>query len=111
MNDTFEVRDFRDKHFFIVDDVYLNGYAKMLGTNASMVYFTLCRHASKKQVAYPSQQFIANKLGISRVTVARKIKLLKEYNIIHTNKIRTKGGRYLNTVYTLLDKKVWKKLS
>lgn len=106
----FEVRDMRHKEKFYVDDAYLNGYAKILGTTTSMVYFVLCRHSDKVQVAFPSYEYIADKLGISSATVKRSIKLLKEWNIIKVEKGGTnKNGQFLHNIYHLLDKKTWKK--
>jgi len=40
-NERFEVRDFRNKHFLMVDDAYLNGYAKKLDVYATAVYLSL----------------------------------------------------------------------
>ena len=107
MSETFEVRDMRHKEKFFVDDAYLNGYAKHLGTTTSMVYFVLCRHADKNQECFPSYDTIAIKLGISDATVKRSIKTLKEWNIICIAKRKRKGGKFLHNSYTLLDKSVW----
>jgi predicted transcriptional regulator len=104
----FKVRDFRDKGFFIVDNTYLNGYAKHLGTTASMVYLSLCRHADKEQKCFPSQKLIAEELGINERTVMDKIANLIDWNIIRKNKIRSKKGKWAYNVYLLLDKSEWK---
>lgn len=107
MSETFEVRDMRHKEKFFVDDAYLNGYAKYLGTTTSMVYFVLCRHADKNQECFPSYDTIAEKLGVSDATVKRSIKTLKEWNIICIAKRKRKDGKFLHNSYTLLDKSVW----
>lgn len=104
-----KIRDFRNKAFFIVDDAYLNGYARFLGPSASMVYVALCRRADKEQIAFPSHLHIAKSLGITRRTVQEKIKLLERYCFISRKKYRSKKtGKWLNTVYVLLDKSMWK---
>lgn len=93
----------------MVDDTYLNGYAKHLGTTTSMVYISLCRHADKNQIAFPSQEIIAEKLGISKRTVLEKIKILEKWNLIKKEQIKNKEGKWLNNTYLLLDKIHWKK--
>lgn len=104
---TFEVRDMRHKEKFFVDDSYLNGYAKHLGTTNSMVYFVLCRHADKHQECFPSYEHMADKLGVSEATIKRGIRTLCEWNIIAIGKRKRAGGKFLHNSYTLLDKSVW----
>ena len=108
MSETFEVRDMRHKEKFFVDDAYLNGYAKHLGTTTSMVYFVLCRHADKNQECFPSYESIGEKLGISIATVKRSIKELKEWVIISIGKRKRAGGKFMHNTYTLTDKSTWK---
>jgi hypothetical protein len=60
-NDQFLVRDLRNKQHFIVDDAYLNGYAKLCGPNATLVYLCHCRHADRHQESFPSVQLMAEK--------------------------------------------------
>ena len=104
----FKVRDLRKKDQFKIDDVYLNGYARVCGANATLVYLSLCRHAEfESQKAFPSQNKIAFELGISVASVKRGIKILTEYNIIQIEKEKI-GGKFNNNVYFLLDKSGWK---
>ncbi len=105
----FEVRDFRTKEFFQIDDVYLNGYAKICGIYATGVYLSLCRHADKTQKAFPSVELISEELGISKNSVLRAIKILSDHNIIKRERKRTKEGVFLSNVYVLIDKKYWEK--
>lgn len=92
----------------MLDDAYLNGYAKHLGTTASMVYIALCRCADREQKAFPSQETIADNLGINPRVVMRKIKILEEWNLINKSKSRNKTGKWLHNTYFLLDKSEWK---
>lgn len=108
MSETFEVRDMRHKEKFFVDDEYLNGYAKHLGTTTSMVYFVLCRHADKNQECFPSYEHIADKLGVSDATIKRSIRDLKDWNIIAIGKRKRTSGKFMHNSYILLDKSVWK---
>jgi DNA-binding transcriptional ArsR family regulator len=103
-----EIRDNRNKSMFRMDDEYLNGYARLCGTNATLVYLCLCRHADRHQESYPSVQTIAEKIGISRDSVMRGIKSLIEWNIITKERERRESAKWLNNRYTLLDKSVWK---
>ncbi len=102
-DETFRVRDLRQKQWFIVDDAYLNGFARLLGPYASMVYFTLCRHADSRQLCFPSISLIAQKVGISERQVIRCIQKLQDYNIIRIEK----RPRHNANVYHLLDKTQW----
>lgn len=106
------VRDVRVKTHFIVDDEYLNGYARICGPTATVVYLCLCRHADKGQKSFPSIALMAQKLGMSRRSVDRGIATLVEHNIIVRGRIRSpQTGRWWNNSYMLLDKSVWKKES
>lgn len=104
----FKIRDLRKKDQFKIDDKYLNGYARVCKPVATAVYNSLCRHAEfHSQKAFPSQKLIAYQHNISVDTVSRAIKKLVEYNIVMIERER-RGGKFINYVYTLLDKSVWK---
>lgn len=105
MND--KVRDLRRKEKFVVDDEYLNGMARICGANATIVYMSLCRHASKTQTCFPSLKLMSEQHGVCTRTILRGIKKLEERNVIKVGKKRTKDGKWLNNSYTLLDKSVW----
>lgn len=106
----FKVRDFRNKGFWLGDNVYLNSYAKHLDPFATAIYFSLCRHADKEQLCFPSQQLLAQEHNIGRRTVVEKLQLLEKWNIIKRKKVRSKKGKWLNNTYYLLDKSEWRKL-
>ena len=108
MEVTFEVRDVRDKEWFLTDDYLINGYAHYLDTCACMVYITLCRFSDKEQKCWPSQSLIAKRLGISRRTVVDKIKLLQSHNMIYIEKKKDFQGRQTHNTYWLINKKYWK---
>jgi hypothetical protein len=105
----FEIRDLRKKDKFVIDDEYLNGYAKLCGINATGVYVSLCRHANKQQTCFPSKELLANELNISERSVYSALKKLEEWNIIKTqSQGRKDNGSFKNNIYTLLDKSLWK---
>jgi len=100
--------DKRVKQKFLMDDAYLNGYAKFCGYKATLVYISLCRHASKDQYCFPSERLIAEELAISKKSVMRGIKDLKLWNIIDIQKEKRGSGLWKNNSYILLDKSVWR---
>jgi len=103
----FKVRDLRKKDQFKIDDKYLNGYARVCKPIATAIYSSLCRHAEfHSQKAFPSQKLMAYQHDISIKSVRRAIKKLEEYNIITIGKER-RNGKFMNYVYTLLDKSEW----
>lgn len=104
------IRDTRKKEKFVVDDEYLNGYAKLCGINATGVYITLCRHADfHTQECFPSVKTISEKLGISERSVSYALKKLEDWNIIIRERTRhPKNSKWVNNSYTLLDKSVWR---
>jgi hypothetical protein len=101
----FKVRDLRKKEQFIIDDVYLNGYAKFVSPYATCVYLSLCRHADKEQKAFPSIKRIAEQHHISTKSVKRGIKELLFWGII----LKQRAGGRLSNTYWLLDKSEWKR--
>jgi hypothetical protein len=110
-NQFFRVRDLRDKNKFWIDNDYINGYAKLCGADATLVYISLCRHANYyTQTAFPSQSMIAKEFNITIRRVRKGIKQLVLYNIIQVEQERKEDGRFSHYVYTLLDKSQWQSL-
>jgi len=103
------IRDIRSKEKFQVDDMYLNGYAKILKPATTAVYLSLCRHADSNQKSFPSIKLIGEQHSISISTVQRSLKKLVAYNIIDKERTKSSTGKWLNNTYYLLDKSVWKK--
>lgn len=105
----FKIRDLRRKDKYTIDDEYLNGYAKLCGVNATAVYNSLCRHASKDQECFPSLDLIMEQHGFgSKHTVIKAIKKLTEWGIISVKKEKDeKTKRQKNNVYILRDKSEW----
>lgn len=106
-DEEFEVRDLRDKNWFILDNEFLNGYAKFIGIYAVGVYSSLSRHAGIKQKAYPSQKLIAEELDIGRNKIIEGIQYLEFWQII--KKVRV--GLHCTNRYFLLKKSEWKPIN
>lgn len=101
--------DKRIKEKFMMDDAYLNGQAKVCGWQATLVYTSLCRHASASQESFPSIKLMSEELKVDRKTIIKGLRSLEQYSVIATKKSRTKGGKWLNNTYVLLDKSGWVK--
>jgi hypothetical protein len=84
-------------HFTMVNDVFIDSYARAVGIYASMVYIVMCRHANISRDCWPSGELISDKLGISASSVKRAISVLESFKIILVN--RTRG---CHNVYRLL---------
>ncbi len=105
--ENFEVRDLRAKGKYLIDDQFLNGYARFVEKYAVGVYNSLCRHAGKDQKSWPSINKISEELGFGRDSVIQGIKRLEFWKIIKKQRI----GKTVNNRYFLLDKKSWKPVS
>lgn len=99
----------RVKEKFIVDDAYMNGYAKICGPMATCVYLSLCRHAGQTQESFPSLVRMADQLGVHRTTIIRSIKILERHRIIRVFSVKSVRGDYASNIYVLLDKQHWSK--
>lgn len=103
-DENFDVRDLRKKEQYIIDDKFLNGYAKYVSIYGVGVYCSLCRHADKKQKCYPSIQKMAEELNISKPMVIYGLWTLEFFNIIKRKRL----GKQCNNRYFLIDKRCWK---
>ena len=108
MENKIRIIDQRSKAKFIIDDEYLNGYAKLCGIYATGVYMSICRHSNKNQSCFPSIGLIARELSVSVNSVKKGIKNLKEWGIISVHQEKKENGIFRNNKYILLDKSVWK---
>jgi len=105
--EVFEVRDLREKTKFIIDDIFIDKYASVLGPSVSMVYIDLCRHVDKEQKCFPKQITVAKELFLHEITVNKAITILISFNLIKKRRI---GKRCANR-YWLIDRKHWKKIT
>jgi hypothetical protein len=99
--------DKRQKEKYMMDDEYLNGMARLCGWKGTIVYTSLCRHASKDQECFPSIKLMAEQHDVGKDTILKGLKILEERKVIEIKKTRSKGGQWLNNTYILLDKSEW----
>ena len=109
--DLFRGRDRRKKGWFWMDNDYLNGWARVFGATGTAIYVSLCRHANNEtQKCFPAQALIAEELGTNPRTVRRYLKRFDQACLISIEREKDpRTKKWLNNVYTLLDKSHWKK--
>jgi len=106
----FKVRDGRRKGYFTVDNELVDDYLAIIGATAYAVYCVICKYSDRKEESFPSQNTIAEKVGVHLDTVVEKIKILRLHNLINiTHTKEEKTGEFLHNIYTLMDKTVWVK--
>ena len=104
-----EIRDTRRKQMFQMDDEYLNGYARLCGPWASLVYISLCRHANTEQKAWPKVDLLTEELAISKPTVLKGLEKLEEWGIIEVLRTKNEKTKRQNVnIYVLVDKTFWR---
>ena len=99
----FEVRDRRAKERFMIDDEYLNGWAKKCKAHATAVYMSLCLHGNVDQYCWPSIKKIGEEHSMSPRQVRYALDTLKKYHLIEVERL----GKKLNNRYWLVDKSEW----
>lgn len=102
-NDQFEVRDERIYPYFTVENSVIDHWARVIGVDGLAVYCLLSRYAGHASTCYPSQETVADKLGISRARAGRAMKLLSDAGLIRrSHQFRADGGR-MNDLITLCN--------
>ena len=88
-----KIRSIGDKNWFWVSKSVLSQYGRILKGSGLGVYSVLASYAnSKSQTCFPSQKTIADRIGLRRETVNRKIRLLKENRLV---RVKRQKGRCL----------------
>ena len=103
--DRFEVRDLRVKTRFAIDNEFYDEFTPVLGTTISMVYIALVRHANKEQKTWPSQNRVAQQLGVNRQWVGVCLQILQIFNLIKSVRV----GKTCTNRYYLIDQKHWRR--
>lgn len=102
------VSDGRRRHFFILDNAFIDDCGEEIGVYGIAVYALLARHADGNGLAFPGLKRISEKLKISRSTVLRTLKVLEDAGMV-----KIERGEKNGTVnrYILNDVEDWKKVS
>jgi len=92
-----EIRDLRNGDWYWVHKAVIREYAPKVGAIGIAVYNFLASLADGRQICFPSQRYIAERLGYSRSYINETLKLLEKNGLIRIEK----KGRY-HRIYHLL---------
>jgi len=95
-----EVRDLRNGDWYWVQKAVIQKYRPVVGSTGIAVYNFLASLADKSQTCFPSQKYIAERLGCSRATISRALKRLDAAGLIRIDK----RSRY-HCIYSLMKVK------
>lgn len=96
--------------FIKLQGIFENGYGfiakkvmkdKRLDIYSKAIYSYICSYTGKGSDAFPSQKLICADLGISKDTLYKYLKQLKELGYITTKQENGNKGKFTNTIYTV----------
>jgi biotin operon repressor len=99
-----ELRDLRNGDWYWTHKAVIQQYTPKVGSTGIAVYSFLASLVDISQSCFPSQKYIARRLGYSRATISRTLKLLERNGLIkivrrnryhciyHLLKVRCKAG-------------------
>lgn len=96
-NTKIEVRDLRNGNWYWIHRAVIKEYTPKVGATSIAVYNFLASCVDTHQSCFPSQKYIAERIGYSRATVNKAIQILEEHKLIKIEK----RSRY-HCVYHLL---------
>lgn len=82
----YDLRDIRDGGWYWIHKEIIQRYARKIGPTGITVYNLLASMADKNQKCFPSQKYMAERLGYSRVTINKTIKSLESNGLIRIGK-------------------------
>jgi biotin operon repressor len=77
-----KTRNMKNGSWYWIDKAVIYDYVPKIGSRGLVVYSFLASLADKNQRCFPSQKYIAGKLGCSRSTVNKAVKVLAKYGLI-----------------------------
>ena len=100
-----EIRSLQKPGWYWINREVLTVYGKRLKAPGIAVYNVLASYANQKtQTCFPCQRSIAELIGVSRVTVNRKIRQLREFGLLNVEKMKS------HCLYSLLGPDVSDKI-
>jgi len=82
MEEVNNIRDLKDCSWYWVDKIIIQKYVPQIGTMGFAIYSFLASLANRNQSCFPSQKYIAKRIGCSRSTVNKSIKVLVKCGLI-----------------------------
>jgi biotin operon repressor len=84
-----KIRDLGNGNWYWISRAVLKRYGRILKSSGLAVYNVLASHAnSKSQTCFPTQDAIAERTGLCRETVNRKIRLLRETGLVRVKRLK-----------------------
>jgi len=97
-NEKNQIRSLSQHGWYWINREILAGYGKRLKSSGIAVYNVLASYASQgTQTCFPSQQTIADQIGLHRVTVNRKIRQLSRLGLLKIERLKDR------CLYSLLN--------
>jgi len=91
-----EIRNIEKPGWYWINKEIITVYGKHLKSSGIAVYNVLASYANQKtQTCFPSQRSIAELLGLSRLTINRKIKQLKQLGLLDIIKLKSHCSYFL----------------
>jgi biotin operon repressor len=81
-----QIRDLKNCRWYWIDKAVIQEYTPKIGAIGIAVYNFLASMADSNQKCFPSQRYIAEKLGCSRATVNKAVKVLEKHGLIKIEK-------------------------
>lgn len=84
-----KIRNLRNGHWYWISRAVLKRYGPILKSSGLAVYNVLASYANaKSQTCFPTQRTIAERIGLCRETVNRKIRLMRENRLIRMKRLK-----------------------
>jgi hypothetical protein len=84
-----KIRNLRNGHWYWISRAVLKRYGRVLKSSGLAVYNVLASYANaKSQTCFPTQAAIAERTGLCRETVNRKIRLLQETRLLRVKRLK-----------------------
>jgi len=81
-----KIRELKTGKSYWIDKVIIQKYVPKIGTMGFAVYSFLASLANSNQSCFPSQKYIAERIGCSRSTVNKTMKVLVKYGLIRKDR-------------------------
>ena len=84
-----KIRNLQNGQWYWINRAVLRRYGRILKSSGLAVYNILASYAnSKSQTCFPTQKAVADRIGLCRETVNRKVALLRTIGLIRVKRLR-----------------------
>jgi len=85
MKENNNVRELKNGSWYWIDKIIIQKYVPKIGAMGFTVYSFLASLTNSNQSCFPSQKYIAERIGCSRSTVNKTIKVLVKCGLIRNH--------------------------